>query len=308
MNASSPKYKVSVIITCYNYGRYLTEAVESVEANTLAEVEIIIVDDGSPEPYTQQVVNKYKEEGYHVICQTNQGVARARNNGIRAASGSYILPLDADNKLAREHLAHAVAILEEKPNVGVVYGNAQLFGTADQLWRNRPLPIDQMILDNQIDTCAVFRREVWEAAGGYDDQAPINTWQDWIFWMDVLIKTDWDFYHLDETTFYYRSHDASELQKNTRKVKRKIIMREYVRTRQVALIEKAVKAGTLTAKEGLHLKKEIDLLLAYYHMEGGELPTAYRYLYPALTDSQLLPRSLRIATATPLKRLIKKIS
>ena len=100
--------KVSVVITCYNQGEYLKECIESVKNSTCQNIEIIVVDDGSDDIITSKALDNLDDNSLTIIRQTNQGVCTARNNGIAAASGEYILPLDADDKIGREYLKDAV--------------------------------------------------------------------------------------------------------------------------------------------------------------------------------------------------------
>ena len=91
--------KVSVIIPCYNAGEWIDEAVDSVLSQTYKDYEIIIVNDGSSDPLTQEKLRSYESSSIQVIHQENKGPAAARNTGIRSARGEYILPLDADDML-----------------------------------------------------------------------------------------------------------------------------------------------------------------------------------------------------------------
>ena len=91
--------KVSVIIPCYNQGACLEEAVDSVLAQTFQDFEILVVNDGSTDEATIRMLGKYERPKTRVIHTDNQGLAMARNNGIREARGAYILPLDADDKI-----------------------------------------------------------------------------------------------------------------------------------------------------------------------------------------------------------------
>ena len=91
--------QVSVIIPCYNQGRYLDDAITSVLVQTYQNFEILIVDDGSTEPETIEILQDYQQPKTRIIRTENQGVATARNLGIAQAQGTYILPLDADDKI-----------------------------------------------------------------------------------------------------------------------------------------------------------------------------------------------------------------
>lgn len=92
---------ISIIIPCYNDGKYIREAVSSALSQTYPHIEIIIVDDYSTDPYTQTILSQLAQEGITVIKTQSgkKGLPAARNTGIAQASGVYILPLDADDKI-----------------------------------------------------------------------------------------------------------------------------------------------------------------------------------------------------------------
>ena len=118
---------VSVVITCYNQGQYLEECINSVTNSDYPNIEIILVDDGSEDTFTQKTLDKLDSGKIRIIRQNNQGVCAARNNGIAAASGKYILPLDADDKIAETYISKAVEILAQNPQIGIVLCNGILW-------------------------------------------------------------------------------------------------------------------------------------------------------------------------------------
>ncbi|OZI05399.1 hypothetical protein BWI93_25675 [Siphonobacter sp. BAB-5385] len=116
---------VSVIIPCYNSGTYLPEALASVEAYQGSYAyEIIIINDGSTDPHTLEYLRELETRGYSILHQENKGAAAARNTGVRAARGKYLLLLDSDNRIRPAYLEKGIPVLESRPDVGVVYGNA----------------------------------------------------------------------------------------------------------------------------------------------------------------------------------------
>ncbi len=120
---------ISLITPCYNHGKYIDEAIASIPYNKLnCEIEHIIINDGSTDPFTLKKLNQLGENGYNVIHQENMGLATARNNGIKMAKGKYILPLDSDNKLNENYFTKAVKVLENNETIDVVYGDSIFFG------------------------------------------------------------------------------------------------------------------------------------------------------------------------------------
>jgi hypothetical protein len=193
--------RVSIIIPCHNHGEYLIEAVASVERSVEGPRELIIVNDGSDDPRTVEVLDLLREAGYRVLTQKKLGLPAARNAGIREAQSSYILPLDADNRLRPGFVTAAMAILDAQPEVGVVYGDRRDFGMRDAEVRVPPFDAEALLQCNFIDACALMRKEVWSACGGYDSALP--AWEDWDLWIGAT-ERGWQFHHLPGIAFDYR--------------------------------------------------------------------------------------------------------
>lgn len=115
---------VSVVIPCYQQAEFLAESVNSVMRQTYIDWEIVIVDDGSSD-HTSEVAaslcRQYSEKSIRFIKQSNKGLAEARNAGIRASVGHYILPLDSDDILAPTMLERTVHLLDDNPEIGIAY-------------------------------------------------------------------------------------------------------------------------------------------------------------------------------------------
>lgn len=113
--------KVSVIIPAYNMAWYTLETVESVLKQTFRDYEIIVVDDGSADN-TKDLLHPYIES-YRItyIYKENGGASSARNVWIRASQGEYVALLDCDDLWLPEKLEFCVNVLDNKPEVGLVY-------------------------------------------------------------------------------------------------------------------------------------------------------------------------------------------
>ena len=222
---------VSVIIPCYNHGRYLDEAVDSVLAQTFNDLEIVIVDDGSSDAATVALLDGYQRPRTTVLRTTNMGLAAARNNGIAAASGTYILPLDADDRIEPTYLEQAVEVLAGRPEVGIVYCRARLFGAVETEWLLPEYSLPRMLLDNVIFCTAMFRREDWDAVGGYD-RGMVYGWEDYDFWLG-LIERGRQVVRLDEILFCYRVASDSMVRSKEKWQKVEMFRRVYLRHRQL---------------------------------------------------------------------------
>lgn len=198
---------LSVIIPCYNQGQYLAESIGSVLTSNYNDLEIIVVDDGSSDPVTCRILEQLDYPQTRLIRQENRGLAGARNSGIAQASGVYILPLDADDRIGPQYLSQAVAALEEDPNLGIVYCRAEKFGAESGPWRLPTYSRWRMGLGNVIFCSAVFRRVDWQQAGGYAADLQ-QGWEDWDFWLSLL-ELGRTVRCLDLVGFYYRKQANS---------------------------------------------------------------------------------------------------
>lgn len=201
--------KVSVVIPCYNDTDYIRETVQSVLDQTFQDLEIIIVDDGSNEA-TKRVLTDIKNEKCKVITQSNQGLSTARNNGIKASNGSYILVLDGDDTVDALFLQKAVTVLDKNQFIGAVSSYCNLFIDNHQIV-HRHLPkgggVSDFLFDNNSVSFALIRKKCWEEIGGYDEQMK-NGFEDWEFWI-ALTKRGWGIFVIPEYLFNYRQKKKS---------------------------------------------------------------------------------------------------
>ena len=175
----------AVIIPCFNYGAYVEEAVESALKQTLQNVQVIVVDDGSTDERTRHVLRKLESiERIRVMHQPNRGLSAARNAGINATQARYICCLDADDRIDQTYLEKTVALLEVRKDIGIGYPLVKLFGDEDRIWRTRDLDARLLLERNTIPAAAVFRREAWEQVGGYDEDMRLG-YEDWEFWLRI---------------------------------------------------------------------------------------------------------------------------
>lgn len=206
MRTNNDLPKVSVIIPCFNQGKYVQESVQSVLKQTFTDFEIIIVDDGSTDQVTRQVLNNLNYPKIKIIHQANGGVSVARNRAIRNAIGEFILPLDADDKLSPTFIEKACAVLEAHPNIGVVYSDVEYFGDRSGPFKLGKFSIERMLVCNCIPISSMFRKSDWEKAGGFDEE--MKYLEDYAFWISLL-ELGLEVYKIPEPLFLYRKHIAS---------------------------------------------------------------------------------------------------
>ena len=168
---------VSVVIPCYNHAHFLGEAIESVLAQTYPRLEIIVVDDGSRDN-TAEVTARYPD--VHYIYQQNQGLAAARNTGLRASHGDILIFLDADDRLLPEAVGQGVTHLLNAPQSAFVSGRYRYIseeGTILREYGQKPADPDAyaaFLHGNYIGMHATvaYRRAVLEAEGGFNPSLP----------------------------------------------------------------------------------------------------------------------------------------
>jgi glycosyltransferase involved in cell wall biosynthesis len=175
----------------YNRERFIREAIDSILTQTFTDLELLVVDDGSTDG-TGAIVGAITDPRVRRIDQPHRGISAAMNRGLAEARGEYVARLDSDDVWLPDMLATQVAVLDERPGVGVVYARAQGMeedGTITQhVWGIAPrFPGDSLRSlvhgDCTSNITAVARRSCVERAGGFDETLPTN--EDWDLWLRV---------------------------------------------------------------------------------------------------------------------------
>jgi glycosyltransferase involved in cell wall biosynthesis len=200
---------VSIVITCYNLGEYLEEAIQSALDQTYPDVEVLVVDDGSTDQRTIEVLDRLQSHSRLRILRTpNQGVARARNLGFSQARGEYILPLDADDRIKPEYVARAAEVLDSQPLVGFVGCHYRIFGEREGTCAPDAYGLPNLLVENVVPIASLMRRSCWEEVGGYCPE--LNSIEDWDLWIGILERGHAGSV-LRETLFEYRVRPHSNL-------------------------------------------------------------------------------------------------
>jgi glycosyltransferase involved in cell wall biosynthesis len=203
---STDDVRVSVVIPCFNYGHHLTEAVDTVLAQTLQAFEIIIVDDGSTDDsaaVARSLIDAHPEASVRLISQPNSGSpGHSRNVGIAAARAEYIVCLDADDMLALDYLERCAGALDRTPEAAVAYGALQCFGDDHTLTDPREWDTRAELDCNFLTVASMFRRQAWEQVGGIDIEIG---YEDWDFWIGC-IEHGWVGVKAPGALWYYRVH------------------------------------------------------------------------------------------------------
>ncbi|HKO79454.1 MAG TPA: glycosyltransferase family A protein [Chitinophagaceae bacterium] len=211
---------VSVIIPVFNDGIYLAESVKSALEQTYANIEILVVNDGSTDEFTLSVLRNIEQAKVRVIHKENGHLSSARNAGIQQAKGEFILTLDADDKFHKKFLELALPNFKDA-NIGVVSCYVKAFGDRSYKWKPRGGNALNFLFRNECCGNSLFRRKVWEEAGGFDEQMK-SGYEDWEFWIRVT-KSGWVVKVLRQYLFNYRITAKSMLLSSSEPKRREIV-------------------------------------------------------------------------------------
>ena len=205
---------VSVVIPCFNYGRFVVEAVDSVLHQTLTDLEVIVVDGGSTDQSTVEVLHNLERPRTRVMLRDGRHlVGDNRNFGIAEARGRYICCLDADDTLEPTYLEKAVFLLEMY-GLDIVSTTIRFSGERSGTVGVAPVPdLRAMAQGNHVYTCAVFRRLLWTYSGGFFDYGVgrKHVAEDWDFWVRLAALGARIRNIADEPLFNYRIHQEGSL-------------------------------------------------------------------------------------------------
>lgn len=200
--------KVSIIMPCFNSGRYLQEAVESALNQSFQDLEVVVVDDGSVDADTRRALDQIAEiDRVRLLKQHNQGPSSARNLGIRESVGEYFLPLDADDLIEPDYVAQAVKVMDSVPEAGIVYCRADFIGDLEGPWELPCFSWSQILVHNMIFNASLFRKADWESVGGYDESM-LDGREDHDFVLRILGLSR-TVHRLEGTYFHYRRYGGT---------------------------------------------------------------------------------------------------
>lgn len=222
---------VSVIVPLYNAAPFIVETLDSVVASTYHPIEVVVVDDGSTDDSLHIAEDYAKTHSeVRVIHQSNTGVSAARNHAIRVSKGEYILPVDADDKIAVSYIGHAVAAMNEQ--VRIVGCRAEYFGDKQGEWSLPEFSHELLARKNMIHVSSLFRKADWLRVNGFCEQDIYR--EDWDFWLS-LMELGGEYVRLNEVGLYYRVQKSSRRAK-AKNEKRAIV--DAINRRHPAYMEK----------------------------------------------------------------------
>ncbi len=170
---------ISVVIPCYNGGRFLDQLMASLAQQTFRDFEIIIVDDGSTDPITRAKLATLNP-AIRVVHQVNRGLSAARNVGFSEARADLVMALDCDDQLEPAYLKETFDVLQSAPpEVGFVFTHERLVGARQGINKKYFNVFDQLF-ENRLAYSMLIRKAAWRKAGGYDESMR-DGYEDWEF-------------------------------------------------------------------------------------------------------------------------------
>ena len=256
---------VTVVIAAYNSAHYISQALDSVKAQTFTDYEVVVVNDGSDDrEELERILNSHPLPVIY-ISQENKGVSAARNAAIRVAKGEFYAQLDADDQWTPDYLDVQLGILKDNPDVTLVYPNATIVGDGviDGLEFMKISPSEGEVnfesLVRQtcvVMTCVTARMSAIRAAGMFDES--IRSCEDFDLWLRIVKNGGRIVYHRRRLVLY-RRHEGS-LSSD----------RVWMTRNLVAVFEKSAATLQLTPAEKALLNEQISDQRAMLNLFEGK--------------------------------------
>jgi glycosyltransferase involved in cell wall biosynthesis len=208
MNSNVPTL-VSIVIPCYKGERYLSEALKSCLGQTYQNLEIIVVDDKSPDNSAAIAQDLAKQDPRIKLVRlnNNRGVSGAFNAGFAVAQGELFTRLAQDDMFREDAIEVMAKYLMTHPQIGMVYCDEQRIDHDGKVIAvvQRPPPAAALTDGNKIGLCVMWREIVWKTIGEFRNE--FDTAEDYDYW--IRVSSAFKIAHLpNEAPFFMRIHDS----------------------------------------------------------------------------------------------------
>ncbi len=230
MNINHLETDIEAVITSYNQGSMILEAVQSVCSQTLLPQRIIIVDDGSTDKYSLEVLNSIKNNSdlsvpITIHFQENGGVSAARNAGINKTQSSMVLVLDGDDKLEAGYIENVSKLLCNDPTMVIASSWIRTFGVLDAIVCPTGGNIVSFLSHNCCPATHILRRKFYEQCEGYDGSMR-SGFEDWDYFLSMLETTpDAHVGIIEKPLINYRTDPASA---NIKSMDKRLELMRYI--------------------------------------------------------------------------------
>lgn len=303
------KPKVSVIVTAHNYGKYLPQCLDSVLKQRFDDWEMITVNDGSMDD-TTAILERYLKnhpEKIRIVTLEGVGLAKACNAGIRASHGSYVIRLDADDYFDENILLIEANILDNDPNIHMVYPDYYRISKHGEImdsYRLAKANDEVKLLDRSpLAAGAMYRRECYDAIGGYNEE--LRYQEDYDFWIRFIDK--FNVYNVNLPLMYYRKHEAGmsnnfTARMNARQhVKKKFVEEKgYCEDKKIYAVIPAM--GLFRNKDKLALKELKDEPIIAYTIREALKTNAVDRVMVSTEDQEIAETAIRYGAEVPFLR------
>lgn len=219
---------ISIVMTVYNRERYLVDAIKSILVQTRSDFELLIWDDGSSDR-SVEIAHYFArhDRRVRVVAAPHQGQTRSLIDAIRQTTSPYLGWVDSDDLLAPTALEETTAVLEERPEIGLVYTDYQVIDSGNRLvgygQRCRiPYSLERLLTDFMIFHFRLLRRDIYEQVGGINEK--FERAQDYELCLRLSEVTEVE--HITKPLYYYRYH--SESVSHTQRVEQILAARDAI--------------------------------------------------------------------------------
>ena len=243
---------VSIVIAAHNASPYIRETLDSVQAQTFTDYEVIVVNDGSSDSEELERILESHPLPIIYISQENKGVSAARNAAIKIARGEFYAQLDSDDQWKPDYLAVQLCFLSEHPDVALVYPNAIIFGDSAESGleymsicpSEGEVSFESLVQERCcVLTCVTARMNAIRSVGMFDEA--VRSCEDFDLWLRIVKNGGRISYHR-QVLARYRRHKGS-LSSD----------RVWMTSNLLAVMEKTAKRADLTDSEREVLNKEL---------------------------------------------------
>ncbi|MFB9811043.1 glycosyltransferase family 2 protein [Haloarcula sebkhae] len=268
---------VSVVIPTYERREFLRGAIETALGQSFDDIEVVVVDDGSSEPYAEEIVADFPAVVRCVRHEKNEGLSAARNTGVRESNGEYIAFLDDDDRWHREKIVRQVNALAREESAGLATCLVAAITPDNELVHcERRAPSgdcsDSILIGNQIGTPSrvVVHRDIFESVEGFDESLP--TKQDWDLY--IRLCQEWTVAAVQDHLCFRTVHESMSSSSTALKRDKQAVLQKHESLMQKRRLWEQAKAS-------------VDAELARSYLGDGHLREARKHARRACTQRRL---------------------
>ena len=260
---------ISIVVPCFNSGKTIGRTLKSLEFQTYENIEVIIVNDGSNDELTLKKLHDIpKSLKAKIINQKNSGLSAARNRGIEAANGNFIIPLDADDWLEPDAISMLVREALFEGSRAIVYSDINLHGDRNGIKQTYCNPFEQLF-SNQLPYCMLIPKVALEKLNGYDENFDLG-FEDWELNLR-LIQEGYVFKKINRAVFNYQVSEKGMLKakslRNFAFIAEKIRNKHPQEFHLKSLVKKYKCSTKLDSKYPLFIFIVVDLLFKLFPIQ-----------------------------------------